>query len=470
MTTLSPSHDAASALRAAFSGTILEPGDPDYDDARRLWNGMIDLRPSLIVRPHRAEGVAAAVRVAREHGLAIAVRGGGHNVAGLASVDAGLVIDLCHMRDVEVDPIRRIARVGGGAKWAEVDAATQQFGLATPGGVVSETGVAGLTLGGGMGWLRRRYGLSADNLVGAEVVLADGSIVWTSASERPELLWGLRGGGGNFGVVTTFEFALHPLGPEVAFASTFYPVADANAVLRGHEALVNADVRGDISTLAVLGHVPPVEDFDAALHGVPFVAVLAVHAGPADEGMAALAPFRELATPLADLSGPQPWVDVQRVFDADYPTGHRYYWKSSRLPALSERTIARLADALTLAPSKHSTIDLWLNGGAMSAIPVDGTAFGTRDAGYLVGVEANWDAAGDDAANIAWARAALDSIADESAGGSYLNFPGFLEDAAALIRSSFGESYDRLRELKRTYDPDNVFARNQNVQPATTGG
>jgi FAD/FMN-containing dehydrogenase len=465
MTTLSPSHDAASALRAAFSGTILEPGDPDYDDARRLWNGMIDLRPSLIVRPHRAEGVAAAVRVAREHGLPIAVRGGGHNVAGLATVDGGLVIDLCHMREVDVDPIRRTARVGGGATWAEVDAATQVFSLATPGGVVSETGVGGLTLGGGMGWLRRRYGLSADNLVGAEVVLADGSVVWTSSSERPELLWGLRGGGGNFGVVTTFEFALHPLGPEVAFAFTLYPIGDANAVLRGHEALVSADAEGDISTLAVLGHIPPVDDFDATLHHAPFVAVVAVHAGPADEGMAALGPFRELATPLADLSGPQPYVDVQRVFDADYPTGHRYYWKSSRLPALSDGAIAGLVDALTAAPSKHSTIDLWLNGGAMSAIPGEGTAFGPRDAGYLVGLEANWEAPEDDAANIAWARTTLEGIAHESAGGSYLNFPGMFEDAESLVRESFGAAYARIGELKHAYDPDNVFARNQNVAP-----
>ena len=468
MTTVSTARDPGSILRAAFNGTILEPGDPEYDTARRVWNGMIDLHPRAVAQPRSAEGVAAAVRVATEHGLPIAVRGGGHNVAGLASVDGGLVIDLRAMREIDVDPIRRTARVGGGATWGEVDAATQPFGLAAPGGVVSDTGVAGLTLGGGMGWLRRRYGLSADNLLGAEVVLADGSIVWTSETERPELLWGLRGGGGNLGVVTTFEFALHPVGPEVAFAFTMYPIDAARAVIREHERLVTADTTGDISTLAVLGRVPPVEDFPIALHGRAFIAVLAVHAGEAEAGMTALEPFRELAEPLVDMSGPRPYVDVQTVFDADYPTGHRYYWKSSRLPQLSDAAIARLVDALESAPSAHSTIDLWLNGGAMSAVAPDATAFGPRDPGYLVSPESNWEAAEDDEANIAWARTTLDSIANEASGGSYLNFPGMLEGGESLMRASLGVSYQRLAELKHVYDPDNVFARNQNVAPSVS--
>jgi FAD/FMN-containing dehydrogenase len=469
MTTTPTAGAAASDLRAQMIGSILEPGDREFDQARRVWNGMIDLHPALIARPTSAEGVAAAIHVAREHDLPIAVRGGGHNVAGLATIDAGLVIDLWAMREIEVDPIRRTARVGGGATWAEVDAATQPFGLAAPGGVVSDTGVAGLTLGGGMGWLRRKHGLSADNVTGAEVVLADGSIVWTSPSERPELLWGLRGGGGNFGVVTTFEFALHPVGPEVAFAFVFYPIAAAADVLRGHERLVAADTTGDISTLAVLGHIPPVDAFDPALHGASFVAVLAMHAGPIEPGLRALQPLRELATPLVDMSGTQLYVDAQRIFDADYPTGHRYYWKSSRLPALSDAAIARLVASLETAPSGHSTIDLWLNGGAMTAVGADATAFGARDSAYLVSPEANWEDAADDAVNIAWARAVLDSVAADSAGGSYLNFPGFLEDAEALVRTSFGGSYERLRELKRAYDPDNRFRRNQNVAPAPVG-
>jgi FAD/FMN-containing dehydrogenase len=448
-----------------MAGSVIEPGDPAYDDARRVWNGMIDLRPRIIARPRSAEGVAAAIRVARAHHLDIAVRGGGHNVAGLASVDDGLVIDLSSMREIDVDPIRRSVRAGGGATWGEVDRATQPFGLATPGGVVSDTGIAGLTLGGGMGWLRRRHGLSADNLLAAEVVLADGSIVWTSETERPELLWGLRGGGGNFGVVTTFEFRLHPVGPEVAFALTYYPLAAATEVLRGHERFVIADTTGDSSTIAVLGHIPPVADFEARLHGAPFVAVLGMFAGDAEAGMTALQPLRELGTPLLDLSGRMPYTQAQTVFDADYPAGHRYYWKSSRVPALSDDAIGRLVERIEAAPSGHSTIDLWLNGGAMSAVAADATAFGERDPGYLVSPEANWEHAADDASNIAWARAVLAAVETDSAGGSYLNFPGFLEEGETLVQASFGGTFDRLRELKRTYDPDNVFRRNHNVTP-----
>jgi FAD/FMN-containing dehydrogenase len=330
---------------------------------------------------------------------------------------------------------------------------------------VSETGIGGLTLGGGMGWLRRRHGLSADNLIGAEVVLADGAIVWATETDRPELLWGLRGGGGNFGVVTTFEFRLHPVGPEVAFANVLYPVDAAVDVLRAHERFVEAD-SGAISTLAVLGHVPPVDDFAAALHERPFVAILAVHAGDAATGMAALQPLRELAVPLADFSGPTAFVDVQRVFDAEYPVGRRYYWKSARLDRLSDRTIDGLVDALERAPSLHSTIDLWLNGGAMGTVPADATAFGSRDARYLLSPEANWDDDGSDGPNVAWARSVLDAAGEDRGSGSYLNFPGFLEEGDALVRSSFGSTYDRLARLKREYDPGNVFRRNQNVPPA----
>jgi len=468
MTLPATATEAAGALRARISGTVIEPSDPEFDEARRVWNGMIDAHPALIVRPTSASDVAGAVQFAREQNLLIAVRGGGHNVAGLATVDDGLVIDLSSMRGIEVDPVAGTALAGGGVTWGQLDAATQPFGLATPGGVVSETGIGGLTLGGGMGWLRRRFGLSADNLIGAEIVLADGSIVWTSESERPELLWGLRGGGGNFGVVTTFQFRLHPLGPEVAFANVLYPLDAAHQVLRAHERFVAADPAGDVSTIAVLGHVPPIEAFDASLHGEPFVAVLGMYAGPAEAGMTPLQPLRELATPLVDFSGITPYVEAQTIFDADYPVGHRYYWKSQRLPELSDASIDALVEQIEAAPSGHSTIDLWLNGGAMSAVAPDATAFGPRDPGYLLSPEANWEHAADDAENIAWARDVLASVDAEAAGGSYLNFPGMFEEGATLIRTSFGPTYDRLAELKREYDPDNVFRRNQNVAPAAT--
>ena len=466
MTLPATATEAAGALRARISGTVIEPSDPEFDEARRIWNGTIDAHPALIARPTSATDVAGAVQFAREQNLLIAVRGGGHNVAGLATVDDGLVIDLSSMRGIEVDPVAGTALAGGGVTWGQLDAATQPFGLATPGGVVSETGIGGLTLGGGMGWLRRRHGLSADNLIGAEVVLADSSTVWTSEAERPELLWGLRGGGGNFGAVTTFQFRLHPLGPEVAFANVLYPLEAAHQVLRGHERFVAADAAGIVSTIAVLGHVPPIDAFDASLHGEPFVAVLGMYAGPTEAGMAALQPLRELATPLVDFSGITPYVEAQTVFDADYPVGHRYYWKSQRLPALSDASIDALVEQIEAAPSGHSTIDLWLNGGAMSAVAPDATAFGPRDPGYLLSPEANWEHAADDAENIAWARDVLASVDAEAAGGSYLNFPGMFEEGATLIRTSFGPTYDRLAELKREYDPDNVFRRNQNVAPA----
>jgi FAD/FMN-containing dehydrogenase len=470
MTLSATAPEAAGALRALISpdGVVLHPADADFEQARRIWNGMIDSRPALIVRPATATDVAASIRFAREHDLPIAVRGGGHNVAGLASVDDGLVIDLLSMRGIEVVPGARTARVGGGATWGQLDAATQPFGLATPGGVVSDTGVGGLTLGGGMGWLRRRHGLSADNLIGAEVVLADGSILWTSETEHPELLWGLRGGGGNFGVVTAFEFRLHPLGPNVAFANVLYPLEPAHDVLRAHERIVAADTAGTISTLAVLGHVPPLDAFEPSLHEAPFVAVLGMFAGPADEGMAALRPLRELAKPLVDFSGTMPYTEAQTVFDADYPAGHRYYWKSQRLPSLSDATIDALVEQIEAAPSGHSTIDLWLNGGAMGAVAPDATAFGPRDPGYLLSPEANWDDPASDAENIAWARDVLASVDAEAAGGSYLNFPGMFEEGPTLVRTSFGPTYDRLADLKREYDPDNVFQRNQNVAPAAT--
>ena len=468
MTLSTTAGDVAHALRALVSGTVLTPAHRDFDQARRVWNGMIELHPALIVRPATTTDVATSILFARERALPIAVRGGGHNVAGLASVDGGLVIDLSSMQAIEVDPATRTARADGGVTWGQLDAATQPFGLATPGGVVSETGIGGLTLGGGMGWLRRRHGLSADNLIGAEVVLADGSSVRTSETERPELLWGLRGGGGNFGVVTTFEFRLHPLGPDVAFANVLYPLSAARDVLRAHERIVAADTAGAISTLAVLGHVPPLDVFDVALHGKSFVAVLGMFAGPADDGMAALQELRELATPLVDFSATVPYVEAQTVFDADYPAGHRYYWKSQRLPSLSDAAIAALVARIEAAPSGHSTIDLWLNGGAMSAVTPDATAFGPRDPGYLLSPEANWDDPAADAENIAWARDVLATVDADAVGGSYLNFPGMFEEGSTLVRTSFGPTYDRLAELKREYDPDNVFQRNQNVAPAAT--
>jgi FAD/FMN-containing dehydrogenase len=450
-------------LRGELSGELLTPDDARLEEARSLWNGMIDLRPAAIARCANANDVAAAVTAARETGLQLAVRGGGHNVAGLASVADGLVIDLSAMNEIVVDADRRLVTAGGGALLGDLDAATQRFGLAVPAGVVSATGVGGLTLSGGVGWLRRRYGLTCDNLVAAQLVTADGEIRRVDAASYPELLWGLRGGGGNFGVVTEFTYSAHPIGPEVAFLFCLYPIEQARHVLEAHERLVLAS--DDISTIAVLGTVPAVDDFAADIHGAPYVGVLGMYAGSADDGAVALAPLRELAPALADLSGPMSYVDAQQVYDADYPNGHRYYWKSTGLSALTPETVDVLVAQALAAPSAESTIDIWLNGGAIGRVGDDATAYSGRGTRYLVNPEANWEHPQDDAANVAWARGVLTALDAVSDGRAYLNFPGFLEEGDDLVRRSLGPNYERLARLKARVDPGNLFRRNANIPP-----
>ena len=452
-------------LAAAISGALLRNEDEAYDEARRVWNGMIDLRPAAVARCASVEDVQAAIAAARAGGLEIAVRGGGHNVAGLASVDGGLVIDLSRLKGVRVDPERRLVAVGGGATLGDLDAATQAHGLAVPAGVVSETGVAGLALSGGLGWLRRKWGLSCDNLVGAELVTAAGQVLRVDEESDPDLLWGLRGGGGNFGVVTELVFTAHRLGPEVAFLFTLYPLETARHVLAEHERILTTGP-DEISTVAVLGHVPAVDDFPSEIHEAPFVGVLGMYAGPAEAGERALQPLRELAAPLLDVSDQMQFVDAQRIYDADYPAGHRYYWKSANLPALPGEVVDMLVEHTLRAPSKHSTIDVWLNGGAIGRVAADATAFSGRGGLYVVNPEANWEHPSADDANVAWARGVLSAIEAHASGGAYLNFPGFLEEGGELVRASHGANYARLAELKKRLDPENLFHRNANVPPA----
>jgi FAD/FMN-containing dehydrogenase len=456
---------ALDGLAAAITGDLVRPGDDAYDEARSVWNGMIDLRPAAIARCASTGDVRAVLGAVRETGLPLAVRGGGHNVAGFGTIEAGIVIDLSPMSAVSVDPGSRRVRVGGGATLADLDAATQEHGLVVPAGVVSETGVAGLTLSGGLGWVRRMWGLSCDNLVGAELVTAGGEIVRVDAGSDPDLLWGLRGGGGNFGVVTELEFEAHPLGPEVFFAFMLYPLDDARHVLAEHERIV-LDAGDAISTIAVLGHVPPMADFPTEIHEAPFVGLLGVYAGSVDDGERALRPLRELGEPLADLSGAMPFVEVQQVYDPDYPAGHRYYWKSARLPELTGEIVDVLVGQTRGAPSKHSTVDLWLNGGAIARVAGDATAFSGRGDHYVINPESNWEDEADDDANVAWARDVLASVEEHTSGGAYLNFPGFLEEGQALVRESHGDNYARLARLKSRLDPENVFRRNANIPPA----
>jgi FAD/FMN-containing dehydrogenase len=452
-------------LGMTLDGALLLPGDATYEDARRVWNGMIDARPAAIARCASTRDVQAAVRAARATGLPLAVRGGGHNVAGLATVDGGLVVDLSAFREVVVDPEARIATVGGGATLKDVDAATQRHGLAVPAGVVSDTGIAGLTLSGGLGWLRRKHGLTCDNVVAAELVTADADVLNVDAESDPELLFGLRGGGGNFGVVTSFTFQLHAVGPDVAFTFVLYPLADARQVLAGHEEVVLA-AGDEISTIVFTGHVPPVEPFPAEIHEAPFVAVAGMYAGPAGDGEQALAPLRSLATPLADLSSVLPYVEAQQILDADYPAGHRYYWKATYAEALTDEVVDLLVEHTHRAPSGHSTIDVWLNGGAMGRVAGDAAAFAGRDRLYAITAEANWEHPDDDEANVAWGRGVLAALEAHVGGGLYLNFPGFLEEGRDLVQESFGANYPRLAALKRRLDPKNVFRRNANIEPA----
>ena len=450
---------------SGLRGELLRSGDADYDEARSLWNGVIDRHPALIVRCAAVEDVVACVNFARENDLLVAVRGGGHNVAGTASAEGGLVIDLSGMKSIEVDPERRTVRAAAGATIGELDEETQKHGLATPMGVVSETGIAGLTLNGGMGHLRRKHGLSSDNLISVELVTADGRILTASGEENEDLFWAIRGGGGNFGIVTSFEYRLYPLGPEVMCAFVFYPGDRAREVLRSAEEYL-AHAPDEVSSLGVLGRIPRVEDFPEEWHGEPFVAFLAVYAGSVEDGEEALRPLRELGDPIVDFSGPMPYVEVQKLLDEDYPDGWRYYWKSLNVDELGDGEIEALIEQAEAAPSDHSTIDIWFQGGAMGRVGTDESAFGDRGAPYLLGIEANWEAEPqEDEANIAWARACYSDLRRFSSGGMYLNFPGFLEEGQGLMRDAYGGNYERLVALKNQYDPANLFRLNQNIEP-----
>jgi FAD/FMN-containing dehydrogenase len=447
---------ALELLRADVRGEVSTPGVAGYDEARALWNGMIDRHPAAIVLVEGADDVAVAIRFAREHGLTVTVRGGGHGVAGNALSDGGLVVDLRRLRSVEVDPDARTARAGGGVTLGELDTATQEHGLAAPVGVVTKTGIAGLTLSGGIGWLRRKHGLSVDNLVSLEVVTADGQVRTASETENAELFWALRGGGGSFGVVTALEYRLHTLGPEVMVAFVLYPGERAAEILRATDEYTQAAPE-EVSPLAFLGRVPHGDPFPAEIHGAPFAAVAAVYAGDAEEGERSLAPLRELGDPLADLSGVLPYVEAQSLLDEDYPDGWRYYWKSVDLDELGDEALERLTAHAATAPSHHSTIDVWYHGGAMTRVDAEATAFGRRSR-YLLGVEANWEPGDPDDENVAWAREAVDDLGRFSDGGGYLNFPGFFEEGDEQLRASYGErNFERLVALKSELDPGNVL-------------
>ena len=458
------------ALARSINGQVISPEDDAYDSARKVWNGVIDKYPALIVRPRTTKDVAVAVDFAKNNHLLLSVRGGGHNVAGHGTNDNGMVIDLSLMKKIEVDPVKRTACAEGGVTWGELDAATQVYGLATPGGVYSGPGIAGLPLGGGFGWLRSKPGLSADNLIGAEVVTANGTILHVSETKYSDVLWGLRGGGGNFGIVTKFEYKLHPVGPEVMFAFVLHDGSDPKEMKRAlrfykeyHETASD-----EVSTLLALGQIPPTEHYPEPIHMTPFILLAGLYAGAPAEGQRVLQPLIDFGTPLVDLSGVVPYVQAQQAFDEEYPDGLRYYWKSLNLTRFDDEAIVTIVEHARQQPSAFSTTDVWHIGGAVSKTDARATAFYGRHASFLVNPEANWVKPADDDANIGWARGFVDSLAPFSDGSRYLNFAGFQEEGEAMMRGAFGAHYERMAELKRKYDPTNLFRLNQNVKPDGT--
>jgi FAD/FMN-containing dehydrogenase len=440
---------------------LYEHGTPEYADATTLNNAMIRRRPAVVARCASPADVADAIAYARGNGLALAVRAGGHSVAGLSLVDDGLVIDVRGMADVEVDVQRRVARVGGGATWSQFDRATQPYGLATTGGRVSTTGVAGLTLGGGSGWLERKHGLACDNLLAVELVTAEGEQVRASASEHPDLFWALRGGGGNFGVVTAFEFALHPVGHEVFAGLALYPAA------RGRELMtlfrdVMRDAPEGLSLAFLYLRAPAEEDVPEHLHGELVVAIAGMYAGPLDEGEEALREIR--ADPLVDFFGPMPYADFQCMIDD--PPGYRNYWTSEHLVDLPDAAIEAIAARSDAMPAGLSQLFMVSWGGAVARVGQDSSPLSARDARFVVHPFGMWEDPADDAANIEWARGFRDDLAAYSTGAVYLNFVG--DEGEARLRAGYGPgSYERLAWIKAVWDPNNVFRASGNVPPPT---
>jgi len=458
---------AVQDLRERVRGAVLVAGDDGYDAARAVWNAMIDRHPAVIVRVRGVADVMAGVDFARANGLPVSIRGGGHNVAGHAVGEAGVMLDLSGMRAVRVDPERQRAWVEGGAIWGDVDHATQAFHLATPGGVISDTGVAGLTLSGGMGWLRSRYGLSIDNLCAADVVTADGRLVHASPDENPDLLWALKGGGGNFGVVTGFEFALHPVGPEVMFCAPIYPIEMAGKVIRAWRDFL-VDKNDCITGLAEFSTVAESPDFPQEVWGKRVVTLVAVYAGDASDGERITQPLRELGGMVTDFSGRMNYCDIQRLFDTLMPAGqYRCYWKSHYLSGLSDAVIDAIVAGNASPPSPNTLSSIWNFGGATAAVGASEPAFGDRSMPWMLSIDSVWHSPADDAANIAWTRDFWQRMRPHSqAGRIYLNFPGLGEEGEDLVRSSFGANYARLAAIKAKYDPGNVFCFNQNIEPA----
>jgi FAD/FMN-containing dehydrogenase len=460
---VSLSSDLLAELAAGLRGTLSFPGEARYDEARTLWNAMIDRRPAAIVHAAGASDVIQTVRLAAQHGLLLSVRGGGHNIAGSAVCEGGLMLDLSAMRSVRVDEKARTARVEPGARLSDFDKEAQAFGLATPLGINSTTGIAGLTLGGGFGWLSRKHGLTIDNLRSADVVTAAGEMLRASDEDHPDLFWGIRGGGGNFGVVTSFEFRLHPVGPQVIAGLIVHPFSDAKQVLREYRRLAAA-APDELCCWAVMRKAPPLPFLPPEVHGTSVLVLALCHAGDLAAGEKAAAPFRAIGKPIADVVGPTSYAGWQTAFDPLLTAGERNYWKSHSFVELGDPLIDVLLEAVPRLPSPQCEVFIAALGGAVNRVPVGATAYPHRDVQFVVNVHTRWSRPADDDACVVWARGLYDAAAPFATGGVYVNFmPG---DETQRIRSgAYGPNYDRLAEIKAKYDPKNLFRTNQNVGP-----
>jgi FAD/FMN-containing dehydrogenase len=448
-------------LRERARGAVIEPGDDAYDEARTVYNAMIDRRPRAVVRCSDAGDVMAAVDYARENGLALAVRGGGHSVPGFGTVVDGVVADLSGMRGVRVDPAARTARAEGGATWGDFNHATGAFGLATTGGIISTTGVGGLTLGGGIGYLTRGHGLSCDNLLSADVVTADGRMVRASETDNPDLFWAIRGGGGNFGVVTSFEFRLHPV-TNIYGGVRFFELAETANVLRFYREFI-AGAPPELGAFPAFQIAPPLPFIPESRHGDTFIAMVACWSGAPEKAELALAPIREIAPPVAEFVDTMPYAAINSLFDALVPPGLQHYWKANFVTELTDKAIQAHVEHGPKVPAVNSTVHIYPINGAVHDVAPDATAFAYREANFATVIAGMWPDPADNEANIAWVRSYYDATAPESEEGGYINFMS--GDDQERIKANYRGNYDRLVDVKRKYDPDNLFHVNQNIRP-----
>ena len=456
------SPDTVTALRSGLRGTVAFPGEDGYDAARTIWNAMIDRRPGLVVRCLGASDVINAVKLARDEKLLVAVRGGGHNIAGNAVCDGGLLIDLSLMKSVHVDPASATARVQPGATLADFDKEAQAFGLATPLGINSTTGVAGLTLGGGFGWTTRKFGLTVDNLISADVVTADAKLVRASAKEHDDLFWALRGGGGNFGVVTSFEFKLHQLGPEVLSGLVVHPFEKAGELLPAFRRIAN-EAPDELTIWVVMRKAPPLPFLPTEWHGKEVLIFAACYSGDIKEGEKAVQPLRALGKPIADVISPHPFTGWEAAFDPLLTPGARNYWKSHDFTDLSDPAIKAILEAVRSLPSPECEVFIAHVGGAMARVPANATAWPNRNAHFIMNAHTRWREQAQDKACIAWARQLFDATAPYASGSVYINF--MPDDENDRVEKAYGPNYRRLTEIKRRYDPNNLFRVNQNIRP-----